>query len=232
MEQCGTEWNGSRNGTVQAKKNGTVKWTERDGPQTNRAGLKGPVFNRHWTVPYRPFIKIPFDYCSLKNDRYLNGIEPFRTVPWLKRSVFERDEHRSIIAPWTVPLTKRNSIGTVQYRSNPGPLKSETGWAQNYRNGQRNGTGWAKNDRNGQRNGTVRTKNENRRSLVYTRIQISIIITLSYFSTSHSTRFPPVIPFLPLISTLTSFHDWGLVTRWAQLLFTSLTPISPARQNI
>ena len=27
--------------------------------------------------------------------------------------------------------------------------------------------------------------------------------------------------FLPLISALTGFHDWGLVTRWAQLLITS-----------
>ena len=27
--------------------------------------------------------------------------------------------------------------------------------------------------------------------------------------------------FLPLISTPTGFHDWGLVTRWAQLLSTS-----------
>ena len=33
------------------------------------------------------------------------------------------------------------------------------------------------------------------------------------FSTSLSTRFPPVRPFLPLISAPTGFHDWGLVNR-------------------
>ena len=30
-----------------------------------------------------------------------------------------------------------------------------------------------------------------------------------FFSTSLSTRFPPVRPFLPLISAETGFHDWG-----------------------
>ena len=42
-----------------------------------------------------------------------------------------------------------------------------------------------------------------------------------FFSTSLSTRFPPVRPFLHLISAPTGFYDWGLVTRWAQLLITS-----------
>ena len=48
-----------------------------------------------------------------------------------------------------------------------------------------------------------------------------VLITTFFFSTSLSTRFPPVISFLPLISAPTGFHDWGLVTRWAQLLITS-----------
>ena len=47
------------------------------------------------------------------------------------------------------------------------------------------------------------------------------------FSTSLCTRFPPVRPFLALISVPTGFHDWGLVTRWAQLLITSLTATYP-----
>ena len=41
------------------------------------------------------------------------------------------------------------------------------------------------------------------------------------FSTSLYTHFPPVRPFLPLISAPTVSHHWGLVTRWAQLLITS-----------
>ena len=41
------------------------------------------------------------------------------------------------------------------------------------------------------------------------------------FSTSLWTSIPPVRPFLPPISALTGFHDWDLVTRWAQLLITS-----------
>ena len=117
-ERKGTVWETER---YRPKRNRAVKWTERDGPQTNRAGPREPVFNRHWTVPYCSFIKIPFSYHSLKKDRYLNSIEPFLTVPWSKGPVFERDEHRSIIVPWTVPLTKRNSIGTVLNRSNIGP---------------------------------------------------------------------------------------------------------------
>ena len=44
--------------------------------------------------------------------------------------------------------------------------------------------------------------------------------------------FPPVRPFLPLISAPTGFHDWGLVTRWAQLLITSLTSTYPAHHKI
>ena len=43
---------------------------------------------------------------------------------------------------------------------------------------------------------------------------------LPAFSTSLSTCFPPVWPFLPLISTPTGFHDWGFVTKLAQLLIT------------
>ena len=41
------------------------------------------------------------------------------------------------------------------------------------------------------------------------------------FPTSLCTHFHPVRPFLPLISAPTGFHDWDLVTRWAQLLITS-----------
>ena len=37
--------------------------------------------------------------------------------------------------------------------------------------------------------------------------------------------------FLPLISALTGFHDWGLVTRWAQLLITSNLPSTPKDRN-
>ena len=49
------------------------------------------------------------------------------------------------------------------------------------------------------------------------------------------------LPFLPalllsdllaFISALTGFHNWGLVTRWAQLLITSLTATNPAHQKI
>ena len=55
----------------------------------------------------------------------------------------------------------------------------------------------------------------------------------SVFSTSLSTGFPPVIPFLPLISTPTGFQDHGLVTRWAQLLITSSynLPSTPKDQS-
>ena len=52
------------------------------------------------------------------------------------------------------------------------------------------------------------------------------------FSTSLSTRYPPVRPFLPLISAPTGFHNWGLVTRWAQLLITLLTAIYPAHRKV
>ena len=51
---------------------------------------------------------------------------------------------------------------------------------------------------------------------------------LFHFSTSLSTRFPSVRPFLPLISAPNGFHDWGLVTRWAQLMITPLTINCPA----
>ena len=37
--------------------------------------------------------------------------------------------------------------------------------------------------------------------------------------------------FLPLISTLTGFLDWGLVTRWSQILVTSLTITNPAHRK-
>ena len=49
----------------------------------------------------------------------------------------------------------------------------------------------------------------------------SVCLQLFLFSTSFSTRFPLVKPFLPLISAPTDFHDWDLVTRRAQLLITS-----------
>ena len=38
---------------------------------------------------------------------------------------------------------------------------------------------------------------------------------------TNSAQFSFWQTFLPLISVLTSFHDWGLVTRWALLLITS-----------
>ena len=38
--------------------------------------------------------------------------------------------------------------------------------------------------------------------------------------------------FLAFISAPTGFHDWGLVTRWAQLLITSLTATYPAHRKI
>ena len=39
-------------------------------------------------------------------------------------------------------------------------------------------------------------------------------------STSFSTWSPPVRLFLPLISALTGFHNWGLAARWVQLATT------------
>ena len=53
------------------------------------------------------------------------------------------------------------------------------------------------------------------RQLVRT-ISECLLSLLMFFSTSLSTHFPPVRPFLPFISAPT-----GLVTRWAQLLITS-----------
>ena len=47
-----------------------------------------------------------------------------------------------------------------------------------------------------------------------------------------STCFPPVRSFLPLISAPTGFHDWGLVTRRAQLLITSNYITYPAQRKI
>ena len=57
---------------------------------------------------------------------------------------------------------------------------------------------------------------------------------LDIFSSSLSTRFPPVRPFLPFISALTGFHDWGLVARWDQLLITSnyYLPSTPKDQSM
>ena len=52
----------------------------------------------------------------------------------------------------------------------------------------------------------------------------------TYFPSNYSLRtFLPLLPhflsscqiFLPLISAPTGFHDWGLITRWAELLITS-----------
>ena len=51
-----------------------------------------------------------------------------------------------------------------------------------------------------------------------------------FFLPFPSTHFSPTRSFLPLISTLTSFQDWGLVTRQAQLLITTNT--NPAHTNI
>ena len=48
-------------------------------------------------------------------------------------------------------------------------------------------------------------------------------------------HFPsfPARSFLPLISTPTGFHDWGLATKWAQLLITSnyYQPSTPIDQS-
>ena len=44
--------------------------------------------------------------------------------------------------------------------------------------------------------------------------------------------FSPCQTSLPLISAPTGFLDWGLVTRWVQLLITSLTATYPAHQKI
>ena len=52
-----------------------------------------------------------------------------------------------------------------------------------------------------------------------------------FFFTSLSTHFPPVRPFLPLISAPTGFHNWGLVTRWAQLLITSNYLLPSSRKD-
>ena len=43
----------------------------------------------------------------------------------------------------------------------------------------------------------------------------------------------PASSFLPLISAPTGFHDWGLLTRWAQLLITSnyYLPSTPKDQS-
>ena len=49
----------------------------------------------------------------------------------------------------------------------------------------------------------------------------SVVSAEKFFSSYPSTLFPTVRPFLPLISAPTGFYDWGLVTRWAQLLLTS-----------
>ena len=46
-------------------------------------------------------------------------------------------------------------------------------------------------------------------------------IRSSRFVTHFQGPFPAVRHFLHLISTLTGFHQWGLVTRWTQLLITS-----------
>ena len=54
-----------------------------------------------------------------------------------------------------------------------------------------------------------------------------------FFPTSFSTRFPLGPPFGPPISAPTGFHDWGLETRWAQLLITSsyYLPSTPKDQS-
>ena len=56
---------------------------------------------------------------------------------------------------------------------------------------------------------------------------------LLFFSTSLLPTFHCQIFFLPLISVLTGFHNWGLVTRWAQLLITSTyyLPSTPKDQS-
>lgn len=65
-------------------------------------------------------------------------------------------------------------------------------------------------------------------------VLIVIIIRLhsrhSFFLLFPSTHFSPTRSFLPLISTRTSFQDWGLVARQAQLLITTIT--NPAHSNI
>ena len=47
-----------------------------------------------------------------------------------------------------------------------------------------------------------------------------------------TTRFLPCQAFLFLTSAPNGFLDWGLVTRWVQLLITSLTATYPAHQKI
>ena len=54
-----------------------------------------------------------------------------------------------------------------------------------------------------------------------------------YFILIPDTHFSPARSCLPLISALTGFHNWGLVTRWAQLLITSncYLPSTPLDQS-
>ena len=53
-----------------------------------------------------------------------------------------------------------------------------------------------------------------------------------FFPLPFSTRFFLCQTFLAFISAPTGFLDWGLVTRWAQLLITLLTATYPAHRKI
>ena len=56
---------------------------------------------------------------------------------------------------------------------------------------------------------------------------------LTFFHFSLSTHFPPVRPYLLLISAPNGFYDWGMRTRWAQILTTSnyYVPSTPSQAN-